>query len=425
MINYINKLLLELFPINRSITGKGFIDSLKILIIKKNLKLKSIKSGSKVYDWVVPKVWEVKEAYIKYDNKKIIDYKNNNLHIISYSSKIKKKLFFKELKNNLHFSNKYFDAIPYLTSYYKKNWGFCLSRKEYLKLSKFKKKFEIFIDSKFSSGKLNWGEVDIKGKYKKTIFFSSYLCHPSMANNELSGPIVLSLLINFLSKRKNKYSYKFLFLPETIGSICYLKKNFIKIKNKILCGFVVTCVGDKGKFSYVSSRYGDSLADKVLNKTLNNKKISYKKYSYLKRGSDERQFNSPLINLPFVTITRSKFETYKEYHTSKDNLNFVDANNIKESFNLIKQLILNIEKKIYPKCKFACEPMLSKRNLYPYTRGIAKKKDLDLPTNILNFLSYSDGRNDLESISKYIEISLEKTKKIYLFVKKNGLIEDM
>jgi len=418
-------LLKKLFPINRSITGEGFLESLKILNkTSKIIKIKSISSGKKVFDWKIPKVWSIKDAFISHAKKKIINFKINNLHVLGYSSPVKTKLYFKDLKNKLIVNKKIDnDAIPYATSYYKKNWGFCVSRKQYLELSNIKTKFDIVINSNFKKGKLNWGEATIKGKSKKLIILSTYLCHPSMANNELSGPVVCNEIINFLKKRKNNYSYKILFLPETIGSISFISKNLTILKKNLLCGFVISCVGDKGNFSKINSRYNNNFADKILYQTFKKYNIKYKEYSFLDRGSDERQYCSALINLPFCTITRSKFEEYKEYHTSKDNLNFIDYKSLSKSTNLLKKLILEIENSIVPISKIKCEPMLSKRKLYPNTKSSANKIIKWKSKKILDFLSYSDNTNNLESISKLIRLSLNETKKIFKILKKSKLIK--
>ena len=415
----------SLFPINRSITGKGFLKSLKLLNNRsKIIKIKSIKTGKKVYDWKVPKVWNLYEAYISYDGKKVIDYKNNNLHILGYSKSVNKELLFKELKKNLIVKNNIDkNSIPYATSYYKKNWGFCLSKNQFKKISKLKNKFTVKIKSDFTEGKLNWGEATIEGKSKKMVILSTYLCHPSMANNELSGPVVCNEIINFLRKKKNYYTYKILFLPETIGSISFISKNFSNLKKNLLCGFVISCVGDKEDFSKINSRYNNNFADKIVYQTFKKYKIKFKEFSYLNRGSDERQYGSALIDLPFCTITRSKFENYKEYHTSKDDLRFIDYNSINKSIKFLKKLIIEIEKSIVPTCNIKCEPMLSKRKLYPSIKSSANKIVKNNSKKILDFLSYSDNSNNLSNISELIKISKKETIKIFKLLKKHKLVK--
>ena len=404
--------LKKLFPLNRSITGKGFTQSLNILKrFNKQISIKKIKSKSKVFDWKVPLSWEINDAYIQYDGKKIIDFKENNLHVVNYSHPIKKKMYFKELKKNLHFHSKISKAIPYVTSYYKRNWGFCINKSFYDKISKYKKKFNVVIKSKFKNNYLNYGQIFIKGKSKKEILFSTYLCHPSMANNELSGPVVMTKLANFIKKKNNYYSYRFLYLPETIGSIAFLSKNYQSLKNNVLSGFVITCVGDEGKFSYIPTIYGDTFADRIAIKTLKDMKINFLNFSYLERGSDERQFNWPGIDLPISSITRSKYGNYKEYHSSLDDLKFVSSKGLNSSYNFYISLFKNIEKERLPISKTKCEPFMQKVNIYP--SNVVFKKSLYKETrNILNFLTYCNGKNEISYIAKKINLSSKACLKI-------------
>ncbi len=413
--------LKELFPINRSITGKGFIDSLCILKnFNKNILIKKIKSNSKVFDWKIPLTWIIDDAYIEYNGKKIIDFKKNNLHVVNYSIPINKKLYFNDLKKNLHFHTKLSKAIPYVTSYYKKNWGFCINKDLYKKISKYKKKFNVVINSKFKNGYLNYGQIFIKGKSKKEILFSSYLCHPSMANNELSGPVVMTKLSQFIKKKNNYYSYRFLYLPETIGSIAFLSKNYKQLKKNLLSGFVITCVGDNGKFSYVPTINENTFTDRIILKTLNEMKIKFLKFSFLDRGSDERQYNWPRIDLPISSVTRSKYGNYKEYHTSLDNLNFVSSKGLNTSYKFYTNLFKNIEKERMPIANTLCEPFLQKTNIYP-TNVVHKKKLYKKSKNVLNFLTHSNGKNEINFISKKIKLSPKECIKIFKFSLKHKL----
>ncbi|MDC2987156.1 DUF4910 domain-containing protein [Candidatus Pelagibacter bacterium] len=430
----------KLFPIFRSITGKGVEKTLKILKKEiKNLKIKKINSGSKVYDWKVPPEWNIKEAYVqdKFGNK-IIDIKNNNLHLVSYSQPTKKLISRNELFDRLHYSKKQKKAIPYITSYYKKYWGFCVSFEQYKKLKKkYKKndKFFININSSFNkSGSLTYGELYLKGESKSEVLISSYICHPSMANNELSGPLVLTALANYYSKKKklNK-SIRFLLIPETIGSIAYINKNFTKLKKNVIGGYVLTCIGDEKNYSYLFSKYQNSLSDRCALKALNDLGYKFKTYSFLERGSDERQFNSPFIDLGIGSIMRSKYDTYKEYHTSLDNFKIISEKGLLGGFKVSKKAIENLlltqkinlklprqvsNKKIIT--KIFCEPNLGKRDLYP--KLSRKENNYIQPKNLLNFLQYADGTNDLKNISAYINLNLKKTKKIFNLLDKNKLI---
>ena len=316
MLNFAKRL----FPINRSLTGPGNRKTLRLIkkVVKK-IKIKSFKSGQKVYDWTVPLEWSISDAFIiTPDNKKICDFKKNNLHVIGYSKAVNKKIDLDTLKKNLHFTKKIKSAIPYVTSYYKKRWGFCISYNQFLKLKK--GIYKVFIKSRFKKGKLNYGEELLKGKSSREVLISTYICHPSMANNEISGPTLSSYLYKWLSLKKRKYTYRFIFIPETIGSIAYIKKNHKKLKKNTFAGYNLTCIGDERSYSYIPSKYKNSVSDKVYFKAIKLKKIRSKIYNWRKRGSDERQFCSPGVDLPIGTIMRSKFGDYKEYHTSDDQI---------------------------------------------------------------------------------------------------------
>ena len=368
--NKIYALAKELFPINRSITGSGVRKSLKILQkINKDLKIKGIPSGTKVFDWIIPQEWNVDEAWIKDSkNRKIIDFKNNNLHLMGYSLSVSKKITLKDLKKNLYSIKDKPNAIPYVTSYYKKKWGFCLS---FNLLKNLKEDiYEVKIKSKFKKGFLNYGELIIPGKTKKEILLSTYICHPSMANNELSGPCVAIHLSKWIKSMKNRnYSYRIVFVPETIGSIAYLSKNYKKMIKNTVAGFNLTCLGDDRAYSYLPSRQENSLSDVIAKHVLKWTFKDYKSYSWLEKGSDERQYCSPGIDLPVATIMRTKYGEYPEYHTSDDNLiNVVTPKGLQGGYEIIKKAITAIEMNCNPLMKIKCEPMLSKYGLYSYYR---------------------------------------------------------
>ena len=415
----------ELFPIHRSITGKGIKKTLRI--IKKSfpkLKIKNIRSGTKVFDWIVPQEWNINQAYVLDKNgKKIIDYKKNNLHIVSYSTNVnnffKKKYFFKRIFSLPKMPN----AIPYVNSYYKKFWGFCITNKEkkyFNKIYKDNDKFKVVIDSNFNkSGSLTYGELLIPGKSKQEIFISTYICHPSMANNELSGPIVSMCLINFFLKKKLNKTLRFIFIPETIGSISYINKNLKHLKDRVVGGYNLTCIGDNREYSCILSKFRNTAADKSLLESFKKLKINFKEYSFLDRGSDERQYNSPGVDLPIASIFRTKYAEYPEYHTSFDDFNLVTEKGIKGGFLVAKTAIEILDKKIIPKYKIFCEPKLSKKKLYPTIT--TNKKNL-FSKRILDFLQYSDGKSDLSTISNLIKIKYDDTLKIFNILKKNKLI---
>jgi aminopeptidase-like protein len=420
-----------LFPINRSITGKGTLKTLSI--IKKEfpkLKIKSIKSGTKFFDWSVPAEWNVNDAYVLDDQgKKIIDFKKNNLHLVGYSSPYFKILKKKELFKRLYFLSNEPNAIPYITSYYKKDWGFCVSYNQFKKFDKTyssNSKFKVVVDTQFKTknGKLNYGELVLKGKSSDEILISTYVCHPSMANNELSGPTVSMALINYF-KKKLKKTLRFIFIPETIGSIIYICKNLEYLKKNVIAGYVLTCIGDEKNHSCMFSKYKNSPSDEALVEAYRKLKIkNYIIHSFLDRGSDERQFNSPGVDLKISSIFRSKYGTFKEYHTSLDNFDLVTLKGLQGGFRVAKTAIEIILKNTYPKSKFYCEPFMKKY----FSSGLSKHNYFSLkkevrPEKILrNFLVYADGTNSLNKISKFINLSLKKTTNIYKLLLKKNLI---
>jgi len=397
----------DLFPISRSLTGKGNEETFKYIIknINKNFKVHYVKSNTKVFDWKIPQQWEIKDAYIKLPNgQKICQFKDSNLHIVNYSMPIRKNLSFKELKKNLYFIKKKPNAIPYVTSYYKKNWGFCISYNQFKKLPK-KGTYEVFIDSKIFNGKMGYMELFIPGKSKKEILITSYICHPSMANNELSGPLIIMALSKIL--KQSYYSIRLLLIPETIGAINYIQKNLKHLKENLIAGFNITCVGDNGPVSYVKSKDEISYADKITERVL--KSFNHKSISFLKRGSNERQFGCQNLNLPFITITRKSFANYKEYHTSLDNLNFINEKNLQLSLKAINSIINEVqENRIFTKNTF-CEYFLTKYKLIDTVGFVYKKNTKNTFKDISNLLAYADRNNDITELSKICKISKNKT----------------
>jgi aminopeptidase-like protein len=392
----------DLFPICRSITGPGVRETLSYFKeILPNLKIHSVPTGTEVFDWTVPNEWFIQDAYIEDSHgNKIVDFANNNLHLVGYSKPINEWMDLSVLDKHLHSLPGQPDAIPYVTSYYNTNWGFCLThnQRELLREGM----YHVVIDSELKHGVLNYGELIIKGETNEEVLLSTYICHPSMANNELSGPIVTTGIARWIDTLKNpRYTYRIIFIPETIGSIVYLSKHSEYMKAHTIAGLVLTCIGDDRDYSFLPSRSGGTLIDRVGSYVLNNYVKSYTQYSYLERGSDERQYCSPGIDLPVCSIMRSKYGTYPEYHTSLDNLTLISSDGLEGGFNVIKKIIQILEFNQIYKSKTPCEPQLGKYDLYP-TISVKESKQYELSDVMLNILAYTDGCNDTLEISNII-----------------------
>ena len=423
----VNELLKFLFPINRSITGKGNLETLSALKEFIPLKVKKFKSGTKVYDWKVPDEWNASEAWIKDSSgKKIVDFKINNLHLVSYSKSIHKFISFKELKKHIFYDHENSKSIPYRTSYYRKTWGFCVNRHQYKYLESSKNKLEVFIKSQFNpKGYMHYGELILKGKRKKEILISTYICHPSMANDNLSGVVMTVLLANEILKIRNRVnSYRIIFIPETIGAIAYCKKNQIKMKN-IDIGLVVTTVAGRGKYSLKESWNNKHYINQIAKKVLSSESKNYLTYPFDIHGSDERQYSSQGFRINTISISKSKYYDYKEYHTSLDNLNFIKTDYIFKSLKIYKKIIDNLERlEIYSLNNKYCEPMLSKHDLYPKVGGkikptLGKHSSLDI---ILWLIFLCDGKTSIDEVLDKIRIKKSNLDKILkVLVNKNIL----
>ena len=425
----------ELFPICRSITGDGYRKSFDI--IKKFIPFKKYKypTGKKVFDWKVPYEWNIKTAYIEnLKGKKVVDFSHNNLHIMNYSTPISKIMSLPELNKNLHSLPNHPKFIPYVTSYYKKNWGFCLSHSQRMRLKN--ENYKVLIDSSLKKGNVEWGEYLLKKTTndnsikKDTILITSYLCHPSMANNELSGPLIQILIFLKLKKlKKRKFNYLFVINPETIGSICFIHKNLDYLKQNLISGIVLTCLWVTKKLSYKLSRKGNSLFDKHFVEMSKSNKIKIRKFDT--EGSDERQYCSSECNLPVGQLARTIYGQNKEYHTSADNKKFVKINKFKKTANEIFKCLLDNEKKIFIRRKQPfCEIQLGKRNLYPNInspltwknssdRILNSRNQLDIINTIL---SYADGVTSLSEVEFSKNYRNKDIKKIYLKLKNKGII---
>ena len=301
-------------------------------------------------------------------------------------------------------------AIPYITSYYKKRWGFCISYNQYKILDKrysSNDEFKVVINSTLNKkGNLNYGEVILKGKSKEEILISTYICHPSMANNELSGPTVTTYLAKWIQSQPREYTYRIIFIPETIGSICYLSKNIKVMKKNTIAGFNISCVGDDNAYSYLASRDGETISDKIALHVLKHTYPDFIKYSYLDRGSDERQYCSPGVDLPIASVMRTKYGAYKEYHTSLDNLSYISPEGLFGAYKVLANCIECIENNKTYKTTVLCEPQMGRRNLRP-TLGASTSIALDVKL-MSDILVYADGKHDVLSMSNKLDVSMFK-----------------
>ena len=422
---YINmiELLKKLFPINRSLTGNGVRETLQIIRDEiGELNLHEVASGTQVFDWTIPDEWNVEEAYlITPDGNRICDYQTHNLHLVSYSTPLELSLSLDELQSHLYSIPELPEAIPYVTSYYKKDWGFCLPHSERKKLPE--GEYQVVIRGTLEAGNLTYADLYIPSTEDsdEEIFISTYICHPSMANNELSGPVVATFLAKWLKgKSFRRYNYRIIFIPETIGSITYLSRHWQELKKKVVAGFNLTCVGDDRCYSYVPTRKGKTLADKIALHVLKHQSPDFKRYSFLDRGSDERQYCAPGIDLPVVTMCRSKYHCYPEYHTSFDNLDIVTESGLQGSLLAHQRAIDCLEANYRYRTTVLGEPQLGKRGLYPQTGTRETAREADF---IMNLLAYSDGNTSLLEIAEMMNVPMWELTNIANRLKKEELIK--
>ncbi len=403
--NRIYQLCDRIFPICRSLTGEGVRQTIRVLneyIEDTGLQfdVHEVPCGSKAFDWTIPDEWVIRDAYIEDESgNKIIDFSKNNLHVVGYSTAIDKWCDLEELQKHIFIQPDQPDVIPYVTSYYSECYGFCMS--ENMKNSLKPGRYHMYIDSEHIKGSLTYADLVIKGEEEKEILITSYVCHPSMADNECSGPSLLAELVRFVFfMEKRRYSYRFVLEPESIGAITYISQHLEELKRNVFAAFNLTCVGDDKAYSVVETPDADTLSDRVIKNALFGRpNVTF--YPFLLRGSDERQYNAPGVDIPMISFCRSKFGAFPEYHTSEDNMSFVSPEGFLGSYEVMTGSILTLENNYRFKTTVLCEPQLSKRGL---SKAISQKSNYGNEMNFRHFLAFSNGRNDLIDIANKINI---------------------
>jgi aminopeptidase-like protein len=408
----------ELYPICRSITGDGIRRTLALIQNRIPLQIVEVPTGSTVFDWTVPKEWNIRDAYIQGpDGKRVVDFRQCNLHVMNYSTPVHATMPLQELKPHLFTLPESPDWIPYRTSYYQENWGFCLSHNQMLALED--GDYKVCIDSSLEDGYLTYGEYYISGRSPDEVLISCHACHPSLANDNLSGLSVAAFLAGFLSRRDLHYSYRFLFIPGTIGAIAWLARNCETV-GRIRHGLVLTCIGDAGGFHYKKSRWGNAEIDRAAAHVLRHYSDSPEILDFSPYGYDERQYCSPGFNLPIGCLMRSVWGTFPEYHTSADNLNFIRPPQLAGALRVCVAILDVLEhNRRYRNQSPYCEPQLGRRNLYRSTGGDAIGVDISARLWVLNL---SDGEHSLLDIAERSGIPFSAISDAAELLCQNGLL---
>lgn len=396
----------QLYPICRSITGDGVRQTLKIISQHVPLTVHEVPTGTEVFDWVIPQEWNVRDAYIiDYDGNKLAEFGKNNLHLLNYSTPYRGKVTLEELQGHLYSLPEMPTAIPYVTSYYEERWGFCLPHKVREKLHN--GIYEVVVDTELKSGSLTLADLVLPGKVEEEILISTYTCHPSMGNNEVSGMTVTTIIAKWLMQKNRHYTYRIVFGPETIGPVAYMATGdrLQHLKSKVIAAFNMTCVGDDRAYSLLPTKWGDKALDRLARHVMGVMCPDYKEYSFCNdRGSDECQYSSPRVDLPMVSIMRTRYGSYPEYHTSLDDMNVISGKGMKGAFDLVCRCLDAFEfGALRPfRSKIYCEPFFSKHNL----RATIGAFDIDISgiRKLSNVMMYADGEHTLVDLAEMMHV---------------------
>jgi aminopeptidase-like protein len=415
------RMISRLYPICRSITGNGVRQTLAIMQEYLPLTVQEVPTGTAVFDWTIPNEWNINDAYIKNKRgEKIVDFSNSNLHVLNYSIPIKGNFSLQELKSHLFSLPEKPDWIPYRTSYYEENWGFCLSHSQLQSMQD--PSYEVCIDSTHQPGSLSYGEYFLPGETKEECLFTCHICHPSLCNDNLSGLAVVLFLAKMLAARSNRLSYRFLFIPGTIGAITWLAFNESKLPN-IKAGLVAALLGDQSSFTYKKTRNGNAVVDQAVSHYFKYSGEEYRLIDFSPYGYDERQFNSPGINLPVGSLTRSQYGQYPQYHTSADNLELVSPETMEASLRTYLAIADILDNNIvyfnqYPRC----EPQLGKRGIYKIINGQNMQETELRKMAVLWCLNLADGNHGLLDIADRAAIPFETIKEVAASLEEKGLL---
>ena len=399
----------QLFPLNRSITGDGVRQTLAIIGEHlPGLTVHEVPSGTAVLDWTVPDEWNVHSAHLDGpDGTRVVDFADCNVHLVSYSTPVDVRLPLAELQAHLHSDAEHRSAIPYVTSYYNRTWGFCLTQEQRETLPE--GEYHAVIDATLEPGSLTYADLVIPGEVADEVLITTYICHPSMANNELSGPMVALGLARWLqSLPSRRYTYRFVFEPETIGAITYISEHLDHLRKRVVAAVNLTCIGDDGDYSYLASRLGNTAIDRIARRIVRTRPQPVE-YSYLDRGSDERHYGMPGVDVPMISLMRTKYGVYPEYHTHLDDLTVVTPSGLQGGLDLVRDCIVVLEAAQYYRSTVLGEPQLGRRGLYHTMHARTVSNEILLRTNVL---AYADGQHSVADMAEMFDAPIEDVQAI-------------